>query len=87
MTNKKILDEQSLAEIGEVLTTQLESAVKSWDVGMRYLKLNSSEYKRICAAGKKTQAAYDKMRLIACDMCGDEFANKHFPHECLNAFN
>jgi len=66
-TMRKELSDEALEDIGREMSKALDSWSKMYDQSMKVLKLNSSEYKAICMAGKKIRGAYYKMRKIAED--------------------
>jgi len=73
MGNPKTMSDEDLAALGTDLSRMLEAAVSAWEHGMKVLPINSREYKAICSAGKKTQAAYILIR--------DEAHDREWPCE------
>ena len=40
-------------------------AIETWELAMRTMPINSPQYRKICAAGHKTQDAYNGLRFEA----------------------
>ena len=86
MSYKKLSDED-LQEIAMSLSVQLTSAMRAWEISMRGMRVDSREYKSICAAGKKVQTAYIRMKFIAEQRWDDKKVNMYFTQNNGCSFN
>jgi hypothetical protein len=64
MTAKTLTDAQ-LAELGRLASQQLAAAAEAWTLGMSCLRLDSREYRALCAAGKAAERNYRCLWLLA----------------------
>lgn len=62
MGTAKTMSDEQLADLGKDLSRMHELALSVWERAMKMLPVQSPEYRAICAAGRKTQVAYHRMR-------------------------
>lgn len=61
----KILTDEQLETMGRNLATMHQLAITTWEIAMRTMPINSTQYRKICTAGRKTQDAYNGLRFEA----------------------
>lgn len=64
MTAKALTDTQ-LAELGRLASQQLTAAAEAWELGMTCLRLDSREYRALCATGRAAERSYQYLWLLA----------------------
>lgn len=61
----KVLTDERLAELGRLASRQVTIAAESWELAMKCFRLNSREYRALCAAGKAADRNYHYLWLLA----------------------
>lgn len=64
MTAKTLTDDQ-MAQLGRMASQQLTAAAQAWELGMTCLRLDSREYRALCAAGRVAERSYYALWLSA----------------------
>lgn len=59
---KKPLTDETLEQLGILFTRMVTDAHEAWVLGMKVLPLQSTEYRKLCQAGKNAQAVRDHLR-------------------------
>ena len=61
----KHLTDMQLAELGRLASQQLTAAAQAWELGMTCLRLDSRQYRALCAAGRAAERSYHYLWLLA----------------------
>ncbi len=64
---KSQMTDERIEKLALLLSQQLTTAIAVWELAMTILSINSREYRAICTAGKRTDKAYQQLRLLAED--------------------